>query len=97
MGPLQTEVAALEEVGAPFLTGLVVGKIEGEVTVEFVINLVSGVDIKRPGTQGEDVAGDRQVKILAQYEIHAQVAEVETQRPRLSDGGHHQARLVLGV
>ena len=91
MGPLQTEVAALEEVGAPFLTGLVVGKIEGEVTVEFVINLVSGVDIKRPGTQGEDVAGDRQVKILAQYEIHAQVAEVETAGAFLAEGRHQQA------
>ncbi len=48
MRPFNGEVPGLEEVRAALKAGLVVGIQYGEVTVELVIDFVSGIYVKSP-------------------------------------------------
>ena len=95
MGPLETEVAALEEIAAPALTLLVVGVRHGEAAVELVVDLIPGVDVHRPRSQGIDVAGNREVQIISENEIHARIARVEASGLFLAEGRHQHARGAL--
>ena len=92
MGPLDAEVAGLCEVLTAFLTGLVVGKSQAEVAVELIVDLITGIDVHGPGTQGIIVAGEGEVKIISEHEVHTGVPHIETSRLLLAEGGHQQTR-----
>ena len=91
VGPLDAEVAGREKVRAALFTGLVVAVVEAEAAGEFVSDHVARVDVERPGAQGIDVAGHREVKVVADDEIHAHVAREETAGLFLAEGRHQQA------
>ena len=95
MGPAQAEVLGLDEVRASFFAGLVVGIAEGQRAVELVIDFIAGVDVYRPGAQREIGAGEGQVEIVSQHEVHAGVADIETAGLFLAEGGHQQTRGAL--
>ena len=91
MGPPETEVLGLHEVGAALFTGLVVGIAEGQGTVELVIDFITGVYVYRPGTQGKVGTRDGEVEVVSQHEVHTGVADVEAARLLFSEGRHQEA------
>ena len=91
MRPAEAEVLGLDEVGAAFFTGLVVGEVHGKVSVKLVIDFVSGVYIGRPGAQRIIAAGEGKVEIIPDDEIHTHIAGKEAAGLFLTKGGHQEA------
>ncbi len=97
MGPLEAEVRALLEIGATFLAGLVIGVGEGEVAVELVVHLVPGIDVDGIGSQGIVAAGQGQVEIVSQDEVHARVSDEKAAGDLLTESRHQQAGGARGL
>ena len=92
VGPPEAEVLGLAEIRTALFTRLVVGVGEGEAAVELVVHLVPGVDIHAIGTQGEIAAGQGEVEIVAQDEVHTGVLDEESAGDLLAEGRHQQTR-----
>ena len=78
MAPSYTEVSCLEEVAASFFSDLVIGVCQREVTVAFVVHLISRVDIYCPRSQGVDISCQCYVEIITYDEIHSEIPKVES-------------------
>ena len=90
MAPLDTEVGRSEKFGRALFARLVVRVVDGEVSARLVIDFVSGVYIDAPGTERVNVSGYGKVEIVAEYEIHTGVPEVESARLLFSERWHQQ-------
>ena len=69
MRPSHAEVPGLHEILRPLLSRLVIGHGEREVASELVIDLVAGVHVQRPGSEGVVITCDREVKIIPEHKV----------------------------
>ena len=92
MGPLQAEAVLLEEVGFTLLTRTDARELGVEVARVFVALDVARSGGGLPGAQRVDAARQREVHVLSQREVVAEIAEEEAPLPVFAVGRHQKAR-----